>query len=115
MIVAFFPSNNVDLAKYYLFWILLFMFINIVWDFFSKATDKFTIGALKTKHDTLYAAATFASSLLLLISVFEPSVKVVMGTTHIPIILAGCSGLLQTISALCPYDARRARQEPSPA
>jgi hypothetical protein len=58
---------------------------------------------LKGKVSTVYAAATFCSSFLLLVSLFNAQVAKMVADTLVSIVLAGITGVLHSITELCPY------------
>ena len=101
---AFSPGTVRELSIYYLIWISAFLLINIAWDVFTPNTPRFHFHNLKGKISTLYAATTFSSSFLLLLSLFSAGVTKVVGDTLVPLILAGLTGILYAISELCPYN-----------
>jgi hypothetical protein len=99
----FAPSNSAELATYYLLWISLFLGINVVWDIFTSRTPNFHLDRLTEKGDVLFSAASFCSSLLIIVGFFSHNVQQLSRDTMVPLILAGCSGLIKTIPAICPY------------
>lgn len=96
------PADKAGLAVYYLFWILLYAAIALAADFRSPNTPSFRLGDLRHKHGTLYNAASFASSLLILSGMFSASVRTVAGDTIVPLLLAGMSGMFMAVSDLDP-------------
>lgn len=103
----FLPASTSDMAVYYLIWIILFLSINIFWDINSDKTPDFHLQNIKAKTGALYSAATFCSSMLLIISLFSEAVATIVGNTLVPVILAGLTGILHAISDLCPYPIER--------
>ena len=99
------PSNLSELVAYYFAWTLLFLAINVIWDVATKRTPPFHLDRFKEKGDVLFSAAAFCSSLLILTSLESDAVQKVARDTTVPLILAGFSGLLRAIPALCPYRA----------
>jgi hypothetical protein len=97
------PSNSAELATYYLIWISLFLGINVVWDAFTSRTPKFHLERLTEKGDVLFSAASFCSSLLIITSFLSSHVQQLSRDTMVPLILAGFSGIIKTIPAICPY------------
>jgi len=97
------------MTVFYLFWIGLFVTCNVTWDILSKKTPKFHITMLKHKVDILHHAATFCSSLLVVVSVVDEQVKHVATESVIPLIIAGFAGMFGAIPAICPY-----KFEPTP-
>lgn len=100
---AFSPNTLVELGIYYFIWMVIFIGINIVWDIYSPRTKSFHFSMLKSKTPTAYAAATFSSSFVVLLSIVNKSVASVVGETYLPLILAGITGVLHSISEICPY------------
>lgn len=100
---AFKPVSFSDLGAYYLFWITLFMMVNIVWDVATPHTDRFHFSFLKSKTTTAYAAATFSNSFIILLSSVQPEVAKIVGDAIAPLVLAGFIGVLHSISDICPY------------
>lgn len=101
------PSSVRELSVYYLIWISTFLSINITWDVVTPNTPRFHFSNLKGKITTLYAAATFSSSFLLILSLFSEAVVKLVGDTLVPLILAGMTGILCAISELCPYTPQK--------
>lgn len=97
------PSNSADLATYYLFWISLFLGINVLWDVFTSRTPSFHMERLTEKGDVLFSAASFCSSLLIITGFISPHVQQLSRDTMVPLILAGFSGIIKTLPAICPY------------
>lgn len=101
---AFYPNDIGQLATYYLVWIVIYLTINTVWDIKSSHTPTFHISHLHRKVQTLYNAATFCSSLLLLIALFNVELRKLIGDALVPLVLAGFSGILIGLSGICPYE-----------
>ena len=97
------PANPADLAVFYLFWISLFLGVNVAWDIATSRTPEFHLDRLKEKGDVLFSAASFCSSLLIIVSFLSMSVQQLSRDTMIPLILAGFSGLIRAFPAICPY------------
>lgn len=100
------PNSADKVSIFYLFWISVYVLIHVVWDIRSKYTRAFHISKLASKTSAAYNAATFASSLLILLSFIQPPLRPIVGDIVTPLILAGLSGVLQSVGALCPYDAK---------
>jgi hypothetical protein len=99
----FYPTDVTSLTIYYLAWITLFVLANIVWDIRSDKTPPFHITNLRKKISVVHSAAMFASSLLIVIALLNPSVDKIARDTIVPLILAALAGMLTTLPALCPY------------
>jgi hypothetical protein len=97
------PQTVADVGVYYLLWMALFLIINVTWDVCTTKTEPFHIEKMKEKTSILHSAAFFCSSLLMLLTIIEPNVWALAKETYLPIILAGASGVLTSIPALCPY------------
>lgn len=104
----FCPDSVESVGVFYLVWISAFMLVHIGWDAASKNTENFHLGKLKYKVNIVYEAATFCSSFLLLLALIEPRARSLAGDIYLPFALAGFSGIIQSISALCPYSAPKA-------
>ena len=102
-IPIFAPAAPEHIGVFYLFWMSLFISINIIWDIRSKYTESFHISKMSNKTAVVYNAATFCSSFLLLLAVFQPPARVLAGDVFVPLALAGFSGVTQSIGAICPY------------
>lgn len=98
-----FPQTPEELTKFYLIWVLGFFVIHLIWDVLSNKTPRFHITRLQGKVPTLFAATTAASSVVLLAGLLDATTGQVAGGSPIPIILAGGAGILNSVSALCPY------------
>lgn len=96
------------MAGFYFVWIAIFLGVNIVWDIQTRRTPKFHLDRLKDKYDVVYNAIAFCSSLLILVSLVSPTVQKLGKDTTVPLILAGFSGLLRALPALCPYKSTEA-------
>lgn len=82
---------------------LLYGGINLLWDIRTTKTPPFHITKISGKVGVLHNAATFASSLLVMVGLFDERVRQLAGDTVVPLLLAGFSGLLVTLSEICPY------------
>lgn len=102
------PQTAADLPVFYLFWVLLYLTINIVWDVRTAQTPAFHLSHLGLKTPVAFNAASFASSLLILIGLVDKDVMKVAGDTLLPIMLAGLSGIFFGLSEICPYKPNRA-------
>ncbi len=103
------PENTPQICVYYLFWCLMFILINVVWDIKTTKTLKFHIAAVGEKKDLIHPAGAFCSCLLVIVHVATKSGEALNAEMQIPFILAGISGILQAIPALCPYDYKAIR------
>jgi hypothetical protein len=101
--LALAPSNSAELATYYLFWISVFLGINVIWDVCTSRTPRFHLERLTEKGDVLFSAASFCSSLLIIASFLSSHVQQLSRDTMVPLILAGFSGIIKTVPAICPY------------
>jgi hypothetical protein len=106
-----FPANLRELSISYLFGSMLYLSINIIWDMKSKYTPSFHFSTLKEKMDTLFNGVTCSSSFLVISSVFDAKTAEVVGASGIAYVLAGLSGILVSLSALCPYDAKHFKKK----
>jgi hypothetical protein len=97
------PANSAELAIFYAVWATLFVVVNVIWDIFTDETPKFHFVHVSEKVEVLFAATTFASSLLLVIGIFDDVILKLAGEAKVPIFLAGASGLLISLRQLCPY------------
>ncbi len=107
----FLPVDTRGLSICYLFWISLFLGINILWDVYTPLTPRFHVSALRSKVETLFNAGTFASSLLVISSLFDNQTAQTVSAAGIAHVMAGLSGLLISVSGLCPYVRQVAPQE----
>jgi len=82
------------------------LFINVVWDVVTRKTPKFHISGLRDKISVLFSAAGFCSNLLLILRIFFPSIGN-LADTPLALVLAGATGMLWTIPAICPYDRHK--------
>lgn len=101
------PPDTQHVVIYYLFWLLLFLVVNILWDIRTDKTPPFHLDHLKDKVGVLYEAATFCSSLLIITGMASHSVQALARDTTLPLLLAGISGLLRSVPVLCPYKSDR--------
>jgi hypothetical protein len=99
----FAPDSGPELSVYYLIWISIFLAVNIVWDIATPKTPPFHFTSLGSKVSTVHNAAFFCSSLLLVIAVIKPDIWNLAKESYIPNILAGVSGILTSLPAICPY------------
>lgn len=72
----------------------MFIAVNVIWDILSPRTGSFHIEKMREKTSTLHNATVFCTSLLMLLTIFEPSVWTLAKETYVPIILAGGSAAL---------------------
>lgn len=101
---VFLPGTTAQVTVYYLIWMGAFIFINTIWDICTKKTDPFHLAKMKDKTNVVYNASTFCSSLLIITAFLSPTVQQIAKDTTLPLLIAGVSGLLRSIPALCPYD-----------
>lgn len=97
------PSDVKELMYFYLFWVVLFLFINIVWDIKSNETPDFHFTAIADKVSLLHPASFLCSSLLIIVACIDPTVWKLAEEIKIPILLTGISGILTSAAACCPY------------
>jgi hypothetical protein len=100
----FTPQATADIGVFYFLWVTIFLSVNIAWDIFTSKTPQFHLSMLKAKLSILHSATFFCSSLLLLLTIAEPNLWILAKETYVPIILAGISGILTSVPALCPYE-----------
>ena len=101
------PQNTGELPVFYLFWVVLYLAINIIWDIFSGRTPEFHLANLGQKSSVTFNAASFASSLLLVVGLCDKDTMKVAGDTIVPILLAGLSGVMFALQEICPYKPQR--------
>lgn len=101
------PHSAAELPVFYLFWVLLYLAINIIWDIRSLRTPEFHMSMLGNKTTVAFNAASFASSLLLVVGMADPKTLKAAGDTMLPILLAGSSGVLFGLAEVCPYKPER--------
>jgi hypothetical protein len=99
----FLPSNTGEMSVCYFVWISFFLIVNVAWDIKSRRTPTFHLDRFKDKGDVLFSASAFCSSILILGGLLSPRVQELAKDTTVPLILAGFSGLVRAIPALCPY------------
>lgn len=68
----------------------------------TKRTASFHMDRFKDKGDVLFSASSFCSALLILTGM-SPEVQQLGKDTLVPLVLAGFSGLIRALPALCPY------------
>jgi hypothetical protein len=100
----FTPQGAADIGIFYFAWVAIFLSVNIIWDIFTSRTPEFHLSMLTTKLRTLHSATFFCGSLLLLLTIVEPNLWVLAKETYVPIVLAGISGVLTSLPAICPYE-----------
>lgn len=102
------PATQHDLPIFYLFWVLLYLSVNVIWDIRSQRTPDFHVSLFAQKTPVAFNAASFASSLLLLIGLVSPPTMKLAGDTMLPIMMAGLSGVFFGIAEVCPYKPPKA-------
>jgi TRAP-type C4-dicarboxylate transport system permease large subunit len=102
--LMFSPTEASGVAEFYAIWITMFLLVNICWDIFTPRTGGFHLSHMSEKVDTLFSATTFASSIYLLLTVFQQEQTVLTGSAKIPLIISAISGALVSIKYLCPYE-----------
>jgi hypothetical protein len=100
----FVPTQDSGVGEFYALWMTLFVLINVAWDVLTPRTDPFHLVHLPEKVDTLFSATTFASSLFLLLTIFQKETLEISGASKVPIVISGISGLLISLRYLCPYE-----------
>jgi hypothetical protein len=102
------PQDHLQMYAFYFIWTMAFLLCNIVWDIVSPQTPKFHITMLKEKTHILHPATVFCTSILMLAAVLDEHVRHLTTESFVPLLLAGASGVLTAIPALCPYEHRPA-------
>ena len=103
---VFLPDDASHLTVYYLIWMGFFVGINTIWDILTPKTDSFHLSKMKDKVTVLHDAVSFCSSALIITAIMSPTVRQVAKDTTIPLVLAGASGILRSLPALCPYPTK---------
>lgn len=113
----FSPNLASGVGEFYALWITLFVVVNVIWDILTPRTEPFHFSHLSEKVDTLFSSTTFASSLYLMLTVFQQETTILTGSSKVPLIISAFSGVLISIRYLCPYDipARKRQQVGVPA
>lgn len=109
---VFAPSTTDQIPTFYCVWMLIYIAVHIVWDARSERTPSFNVVRLAQRHHLIYSGATFASSLLIVLGVLTNSVRELISDTALPLLIAGGSGILSSISAAAPYRLRHDEIEP---
>lgn len=110
---VFAPQNIQQLPVFYLFWILVYLTVNVVWDIRSSRTPPFHIAQLSAKTTVAFNAASFTSSLLIVMGLFDKKVMQLAGDTMLPLVLAALSGILFSLAELCPYKLQNGAPPPA--
>ncbi len=103
-----FPPTEEDLGKFYLFWIGLFLFVNIVLDIISRHTPPFALERLPQKVNVVYAGSTLASSIMLIVYCTGSTLVGCddKGVLMLPIAISSLVGVLSAFSQLTPAKQR---------
>ncbi len=97
------PENVQELCKFYLFLSLFYLLIHLVWEHFDKSAENFSLKRLPQKMDIIYAAATFATSVFLIIILMDLGNPLrTDDVMALPFTLAGLTGLCSSLGALQP-------------
>ena len=97
------PKDQNELTAFYLFWMSLFLVVNVAWDWITPLTRDFHFLHIREKLGVLYDGAAFGSGLLVLLSLVNVEVQRLAVSVTIPLITAGISGMLRSVAGLCPY------------
>ena len=103
------PTNAVEITVYYLIWVVLFFAVNVLWDIRTDKTPDFHFLRLTTKIDVAHNAVSFCSSLLVIVGLLDREVGKLATDAIAPLLLAGLSGVLKSLPALCPYSMAEIR------
>ena len=76
--------------------------VNIIWDILDSKTPKITAKRIREKASLIFALATLASSILLIMSVFNKKLATTLGDFWIPIFLCGLVGVIISVPELAP-------------
>lgn len=88
------------------------LIVNIIWDIVDPNTPKLTTKRIRDKASLIFALATLASSLLLIMSVFNKNLATTLGDFWIPVLLCGMVGVLMSFPELVPK--KEAVTDPKP-
>lgn len=105
------PASTDQLTTFYFFWVTAYAATNILWDIRTDRTPGFHVSDLGGKVGVLFNAATFASSLLVLLSVFDADVRKIAGDAVVPLLIAGFSGVFVALGEICPYKPDKSLRE----
>ncbi|ETO43455.1 hypothetical protein [Morganella sp. EGD-HP17] len=97
------PENVQELCKFYLFLSLFYLLIHLAWEHFDKSVENFSLKRLPQKMDIIYAAATFATSVFLIIILMDLGNPLrTDDVMALPFTLAGLTGLCSSLGSLQP-------------
>jgi fatty acid desaturase len=111
--ILLYPATKEEITIFYLFWTVLYIAIHLFWEW---SIGKFKLIKLKSKVPVLFSATSFATSIILLLSLTDPNLFKIVGDSVIPLIIAGLSGVLFGLSELVPTpaaDSGSGTREPS--
>lgn len=101
------PADQRQGVVFFFFWIAAYTAVYLTWDIISDQTPPFHLSQLAGKTYVIWNAATFANSVLLIVSVFSQSARALVDAAMVPIIMVALAGLMISVSALCPYPPKR--------
>lgn len=99
------PTTPDNIKVFYAIVMVTCLAINIAWDCISRLTPAFSLARISEKVSLLFSSSTIASSLLLIIAVFDKDVSKALGDFWLPFLLAGGAGLLISLQDLSPHRA----------
>lgn len=103
MLSFLYPENVQELCKFYLFISLIFLIFHLVWEHLDKGAENFSLKRLSQKMDIIYAAATFATSVFLVIIILDLDNPLKTDDIMaLPFTLASLTGLCSSLGALQP-------------
>ncbi|QPE15737.1 hypothetical protein [Providencia sp. PROV147] len=103
MLNFLYPENVQELCKFYLFLSLIYLLVHLIWEHFDKGAENFSLKRLPQKMDIIYAAATFATSVFLVIIILDLGNPLKTDDIMaLPFTLASLTGLCSSLGALQP-------------
>ena len=103
----FYPDGKEAITKFYFVYMSIYLLIHFLWDWLSPQTPAFSAERFSARGlPMVFNAATFATSLLLLLALWHNTLASLLGDTTLPLIVAGFSGMIQSFSALVPPKAK---------
>ncbi len=99
----FHPDGEEGVTRFYFVWMVAYVAVHFAWDWWSSQTPPFCAERLTNRGlPTVFNAATFATSLLLLLALWHNTLVSLLGDTSLPLMVAGLSGVIQSFGALAP-------------
>lgn len=97
------PVNSDQLAHFYCYLCVSYIFVHLTWDAFSIKTPAFSLENLQYKVGEIFSSATFANSLFFIVILLDINNPLRNSDAFIfPLIFSAISGIFISLSEIVP-------------